>query len=331
MTQTKAIRFYETGAPDVLRYKMVPMPQPGPGEIRMRVEAIGVGFGECLYRMGSYVQETKLPSSLGNNAVGVVEAVGPGVTAPKRGERIALIPSFQMNRYGVYAEHAIVPATAAAPYFDALSPEENASIWMQVTTAYGALVHYGRITPDDAVLIVPASGGVGLAAIETCKKVGATAIATTRDRAKADALRRVGADHVIVTNEESLRDRVNEITAGHGVRLTFNALTGDVLKTLADVASPHGTLFMFGAISAKETPLPLLSLIGKGLRIQGYTLYELTYHAENLPEIRRFVSEGIREGHYKPHVGRVFQFDEMVEVHRFLERGNMSGSVVVKV
>src|SRR5262249_32131567 len=142
MNQTTMIRIHELGGPEVLKYETVSMPEPGPGEIRLRVEAIGVGFGECLYRMGKYIYETRLPSSIGNHAVGTVDAVGPGVNEPKVGERIGLIPSFLMNRYGVYAEHAIVPASAAAPYFESLSPAENASLWMQVTTAYGALVHY---------------------------------------------------------------------------------------------------------------------------------------------------------------------------------------------
>ncbi len=331
MNETTIIRFHELGGPDVLRYEKAPMPEPGPGEMRLRVEAIGVGFGECLYRMGHYLYETKLPSSLGNHAVGTVEAVGPGVEEPKVGERVSLIPSFLMNRYGVYAEHAVVPASAWAPYFPSLSLEENASLWMQVTTAYGALAHYGKVAGEDTVLVIPASGGVGMAAIQTCKKAGATAIGVTRSRGKADEIKRIGADHVIITDEENLADRVREITGGKGVRLVFNGLTGDVMNTLADVASPGGTIFMFGGIGGKPTPLPFHHIIGKGVRIQGYTLYELTYHAENLPAIRRYVSEGVREGHYTANVGKVFGFREMVDVHRYLEAGDMAGSVVVRV
>ena len=329
MNETTIIRFHELGGPDVLRYEKAPIPEPGSGEMRLRVEAIGVGFGECLYRMGHYLYETTLPSSLGNHAVGTVEAVGPDVKEPRVGERVSLIPSFLMNRYGVYAEHAVVPASAWAPYFPSLSLEENASLWMQVTTAYGALVYYGKVAEGDAVLVIPSSGGVGMAALQTCKKAGATAIGVTRSRAKFDAVKRMGADHVVVTDEENLADRVRELTGGKGVRLVFNGLAGDILNSLVDVLSPGGTVFMFGAIGGKPTPLPLHQLIGKGARIQGYTLYELTYHAENLPAIRRYVSEGVRDGHYTANVGKVFQFGEMVEVHRYLEKGDMSGSVVV--
>ena len=329
--KTIAIRFHEVGQPEVMKYEEVDMPQPGRGEIRMEVEAIGVGYGEALYRMGFYVQETILPSSLGNNAVGRVDAVGEGVEGIEIGQRIGLIPSFSMNQYGVYAKHAIVPATAIAPYFDSLSLEENASIWMQVVTAYVGIVHHGKIQSDDTLLVLPGSGGVGMAAIQTGKKAGATVITTTRRREKENAIRAIGADHVIVTDEEELESRVLEITDGVGVRLILNALTGDVLHSLANVAHAGGTILQFGGIGAQPTPLPYAQIITKGINIRGFTLYELTDDPSNLEKLRQYVADGIRDGFYTANVGKVFQFEEMVEVHRYLEAGSMTGSVVVRV
>ena len=331
MDKNTVIRIYETGEPEVMKYETLPIAEPGSREIRLKVEAIGVGFGECLYRQGFYVQDTVLPSSIGNNAVGIVDAVGKNVDSPKVGERISLIPSFEMNKYGVYGQYAIVPAYAAAPYFESMSLEENASIWMQVTTAYGALVNYGKIESDDTVLLIPATGGVGLAALQTCKKAGATSITTTRSREKAKTLKDLGADYVIVTTEEDLTERVREITDGKGVSIVFNGITGKVLNDLVGVTQPGGTIFQYGGIGGKETPLPLAPLVRYGISIQGYTLYELTYHPENLNAVRKYVSEGVKEGHYTANVGKVFEFDEMVRVHHYLEEGNMSGSVVVRV
>lgn len=331
MKENTIIRIHETGEPEVMKYETLPVAEPSPGEIRMKVEAIGVGFGECLYRRGFYIQDTVLPSSIGNNAVGTVDAVGSGVDVPKVGDRISLIPSFEMNRYSVYGHYAIVPAYAAAPYFESLSLEENASIWMQVTTAYGALVHYGKIKSDDTVLLIPASGGVGLAALQTCKKVGATSITTTRSREKAKRLKDLGADHVIITTEEKITSRVREITDGKGARIVFNAMTGPVLDDLVRATQPGGTIFQYGGIGGNELIIPLAPLARYGIRIQGYTLYELTYHPENLDEVRKFVSEGVKEGHYTANVGKVFEFNEMVQVHHYLEEGDMTGSVVVRV
>lgn len=331
MKENTVIQIYETGEPEVMKYEKVALDEPGSGEIRLKVEAIGVGFGECLYRRGLYIQDTVLPSSLGNNAVGIVDAVGADVDTLKVGERISIIPSFEMNKYSVYGQYAIVPAYAAAPYFESMSLEENASIWMQVTTAYGALVHYGKIDRDDTVLLIPATGGVGLAALQTCKKAGATLITTTRSRQKAEKLKNLGSDYVIVTTEEDLTERIREITHGKGVRIVFNAISGSILNDLVAVTKPGGTIFQYGGIGGKETPLPIASLVRYGITIQGYTLYELTYHPENLNAVRQYVSEGIKEGHYTANVGKVFEFDEMVRVHHYIEEGNMTGSVVVRV
>ena len=328
---TRIIQFYETGEPEVMKYEKVPVSEPGAGEIRIKVEAIGAGFGEALYRRGQYIQETVLPSKLGNNAVGTVEAVGSNVTNPKVGERVAIIPSFQMNQYGVYGEHAIVPAYSAAPYIKSLSLVENAAIWIQIITAYVALVYYGKITDNDFVLLTPASGGVGQAAIQTVKKAGATSIATTRSRQKVDMLKETGADHVIVTSEEDIEERIKEITNGKGVRIVFNALTGSILETLVNVTQPGGTIFQYGGIGGQDTPLPYPRLIGAGIKIQGYTLYELTYHPENLPALIDYVVSGVKEGFYTPNIDRTFNFDELIEVHRYLEAGDTSGSVVVTV
>ena len=328
---TRIVRFHETGEPEVMKYEEVPIPEPGAGEIRIKVEAIGAGFGEALYRQGQYVQKTVLPSKLGNNAVGTVEAVGFDVTNPKVGERVAIIPSFEMNQYGVYGEHAIVPAFSAAPYIESLSLVENAAIWIQIITAYVALIYYGKIDTNDFVLITPASGGVGQAAIQTVKKAGATSIATTRSREKTDMLRERGADHVIVTSEEDIEERIKEITEGKGVRIVFNALTGSIMETLVSVTQPGGTIFQYGGIGGKDTLLPYPQLIAAGIKIQGYTLYELTYHPENLPALKDYVVSGIEEGFYTANIDRTFDFDQLIEVHHYLEAGNTSGSVVVIV
>ncbi|MGL5796540.1 MAG: zinc-binding dehydrogenase, partial [Waterburya sp.] len=184
---------------------------------------------------------------------------------------------------------------------------------------------------DDAVLLIPATGGVGLAALQTCKKAGATSITTTRSRKKAEKLKDLGADYVIVTTEENLIERVREITDGKGVRIVFNALTGSIIDDLVKATQPSGTIFQYGGIGGKETLLPYTQLIRYGVRIQGYTLYELTYYPENLAEVRKYVSEGIEEGHYTANVGKVFEFDQMIQVHHYLEEGNMSGSVVVRI
>lgn len=329
---TTSIRFEAPGPADVLQYKTVPTPVPGPGEVRLAVEAIGVGYGECLYRMGYYVHKTVAPGSLGNNVVGTVDAVGDGVSSPAVGDRVSLIPLFPMSRHPVYGRHVVVPAVVTAPYFDSLTAEDIAALWMQVSTAYGALVVRAPIARGDVVLVIPASGGVGKAAIELVVQTGGVAIGVTRSAAKAAAIRDAGAAHVIVTSEEDLVERVQVITGGKGVEAVFNALTGDeVMADRATVTRDGGAIVQYGGIGGHALTLPLVPFISKGLNFYRYTLYEMGTDAAMLDPLRAFVVKGVAAGAFKPRVGKVFQFEEMVEVHRYLEAGSMDGSVVVRV
>ena len=134
-----------------------------------------------------------------------------------------------------------------------------------------------------------------------------------------------------MTEAENLVERVKQITGGRGARLVFNAITGPILNDLAAVTADGGLIIQYGAIGHEETPLPSGAMNRHGLSIRGYTLYELTYHAENLPAIRQYVSDGVRQGCFNPVIDRAFRFDEMVDVHRYLEAGSRLGSVVVLV
>lgn len=330
--KTTAIMMQETGGTDVLRFEEVDLPEPKPDELRIKVDAVGLSFGEVLYRMGVYAQKTILPSSLGNYAVGVVESAGSDVHGWKPGDKVTILPSFEMNTYSVYGKHAVVPASAAAPYFSEWTAEENAAIWMQAITAYGALVDKAKVQQGEFVLLTPATGGVGQAAVQTVKKAGAISIATTRTREKVELLQKLGADHVIVTNEQDLAQQVNEITGGKGVRVAFNAMTGDLTTALAsDIVAPGGMIVMFGGIGAQETVLPYPSLIGRGISIHGYTLYELTYDAGNLPGLIDFVTSGVADGTYTPNVDKVFDFARIADAHDYMTVGSTTGAVVLKV
>ena len=214
----KIVRFHETGGADVLKLEDLPLAEPEKGEVRLKVEAIGLNRAEIMFRKGQYLETPQLPSRLGYEAAGIIDAVGPDGTDLQIGDRVSTIPSFPMGQYGVYGESAIVPAYAAAKYPPMLSAIEGAAIWMQYMTAYGALIHYGKMTKNDTVLITAASSSVGIAAIQIVKAVGGVAIAATRGADKKAFLLEAGADHVIVTNEEDIVKKVMSLTAGKGDR-----------------------------------------------------------------------------------------------------------------
>jgi NADPH:quinone reductase-like Zn-dependent oxidoreductase len=148
---SKIVRFHATGAAEVLRLEDLPDSQPGKGEVRLKVAAIGINRAEVMFRQGLYLESPELPSRLGYEAAGTVDAVGPGISGIQVGDRVSTIPSFSMTQYGVYGERAIVPAHAVARCPDTLSFIEGAAIWMPYMTAFGALIEYGKLKKDASV------------------------------------------------------------------------------------------------------------------------------------------------------------------------------------
>ena len=292
----KIVRFHATGEADVLRLEELPDSPPGEGEVRLKVAAIGINRAEVMFRQGVYLESPELPSRLGYEAAGTVDAVGPGVSGIQVGDRVSTIPSFSMIQYGVYGESAIVPAHAVARYPDALSTVEGAAIWMQYMTAYGALIEYGKARKDTSVLITAGSSSVGLAAIQIAKSVGARAVATTRGPDKKQFLLEAGADHVIVTDEADMAEQTMAITDGRGADIIFDPVAGPFLEKLAQAAAPRATIFEYGALSMAPTPFPLFDALGKGLTIRGYTLFEIVSHPESMTRGKQFVYDGLESG-----------------------------------
>ncbi len=327
----RIIRFHETGGAEVLQIEDLPLEEPGEGEIRLKVEAIGLNRAEVMFREGQYLEDPELPSRLGYEAAGIVDAVGPRVGAIHVGDRVSTIPAFSMGTYGVYGESAIVPAYAVASYPDNLSASEGAAIWMQYLTAYGALMDIAQLKAGDIALISAATSSVGLAAIQVAKAAGAVAIATTRGSAKKPFLLQAGADHVIVTNEEDLVASVMATTAGLGADLIFDPIGGPWLQTLADVAAVGATIIEYGALSPDPTPFPLFSALKKGLTVRGYTLFEIVKDAQRLARGKQYIYDGLKSGALKPVIDSTFPLDAIVDAHRYMESNQQEGKIVVTV
>ncbi len=327
----KIVRFHETGGAEVLKLEDLPLAEPGKGEVRLKVEAIGLNRAEIMFRKGQYLETPQLPSRLGYEAAGIIDAVGPDIPDLRIGDRVSTIPSFPMGQYGVYGESAIVPAYAATKYPGTLSAIEGAAIWMQYMTAYGALIHYGNITNDDTVLITAASSSVGIAAIQIVKAVGGVAIATTRGADKKAFLLEAGADHVIVTDEEDLVERGLALTSGKGVRVVFDPVAGPLLEQLAEVTASGGIIFEYGALEPKPTPFPLFPALAKGLTIRGYTLFEIVKNPESLKRGKEYIYQGLESGSLKPIIDRTFPLADIVEAHRYMVSNQQKGKIVVTV
>ncbi|MFQ5990114.1 MAG: zinc-dependent alcohol dehydrogenase family protein [Candidatus Methylomirabilales bacterium] len=335
----KIVCFHTLGEANVLQLEDHPLVEPGKGEVRLKVEALGLNRAEVLFRQGQYLEKPVLPSRLGYEASGVIDAVGEEVTEFKVGDRVSTFPGHSMGQYGVYGESAVVPAGSVARYPVNLSPAEGASIWVQYLTGYFALVDIGNLQPGQHVLITAASSSTGYAAIQLAKMMGAVSIATTRTPAKRQNLIDAGADHVIVTDEEDLASRVMEITKGKGADLIYDPIAGPILQALANAAAIRGTVILYGALALRPTVFPLFTALQKSLRFYAYTLFEFTGslrfgHSGN-PEAllrgTRYIYEGLETGRLKPVIDRTFRLDNIVEAHRYMESNQQNGKIVVTV
>jgi NADPH:quinone reductase-like Zn-dependent oxidoreductase len=325
------VRFHKTGGPEVLRIEEVEVPPPKKGEVQIRIHALGLNRAEALFRAGQYVSEPKFPARPGYEAAGTVAVIGEGVKGFKVGDAVSVIPGSDMNDYGFYGDLANAPASLVAHHPSSLSWVEAAAVWMQYITAYGALIDIAGLKSGDTVVIPAASSSVGLAAIQIANKVGAIPIALTRGRSKRQALKDAGAAHVIVTHEQDLVAEVRAITGGKGARIVFDPVGGPTIEKLTKAMARFGILFIYGALSPEPTPLPLLSILVKGLTIRGYSLMEVTTDPARLERGKRFINEGLADGSLKPIIARTFPLEQIVEAHRYMESNQQFGKIVVAV
>jgi NADPH:quinone reductase-like Zn-dependent oxidoreductase len=326
----KIVRFHRVGGPEVLILEDLPAPQPGKGEVRIKVGAIGLNRAEVMFRSGQYLYQPEFPSTLGYEASGTVEEIGPGVTGLKPGDRVSSVPSFSMRDYYTYGEVALLPAAALAKYPENLSSIEGASIWMQYLTAYG-LVEFGKMHQGQHVLITAAASSVGLAAIQLANSVGAIPIATTRSDTKARSLLGAGAKFVVNTKVEGWVEKVREITAGAGIDLAFDPVAGPGLEQVAKTMRQEGMIFVYGALSPEPTPFPLFAAIGKCLILRGYTLFSIVQHPKRGEPAKAWIYDQIASGKLKPLIARTFSLEQIVDAHQYMESNDQIGKIVVTV
>jgi NADPH:quinone reductase-like Zn-dependent oxidoreductase len=272
-----------------------------------------------MWRNDAYIEPVKFPAGLGYEVAGIIDAVGKDVTGLAVGDAVSTIPAFSMNKYSAYGEVVLMPDYVVVKHPKSLSFIEAASIWMMFTTAYGALILDAQITKGDFVIIPAASSSVGLAAIQLVNYAGATPIAFTRTSAKRDRLLEAGATHVIATEEVDMLQEVMRITDGKGARVIFDPVGGPNFPKLIAALAHQGIAYLYGLLSEGETPIPILQLLRKLPTIKVYSLSYVVADEARRKAAVDYILKGLDSGALKPVIDRIFKFDEMVEVHRYLE------------
>ncbi len=335
----KIVRFHEAGDASVLQIEDIPVQEPGPGEVRIQVEAFALNRAEVYFREAQYIHAPNLPSRLGYDAAGVVDAVGDGVTNVAVGDRVSTYPAFNQGDYGVYGEWAIVPAHAVMRYPDNLSPEEAATTGVQYMTGYFALFEHGKLKAGDHILITAASSSTGVAAIDLAKAVGATVIATTRTSAKKQQLLDFGANYVIATQEENLAEAVKRITNNKGVNVIYDPIAGKNLEVFADIIASTGAIILYGVLDLSPITFPLFPLLIKGANVHPYKVFDFTglpildlpIKSEAVERAKAFIVNKLKDGSLKPVIAKTFALDEVADAHRFMESNEQVGKIVVAI
>ncbi|MDD3434304.1 MAG: quinone oxidoreductase [Tepidiphilus sp.] len=324
---THAIRFSAHGGPEVLRWEALELPDPGPGEIRIRHHAIGVNFIDTYHRTGLY--PVPLPSGLGQEGAGVVEAVGPGVTAFRPGDRVAYCGG-SLSPVGAYSEVRNFPAERAVRLPDDISFETAAAVMLKGLTAQFLVRRTHRVQPGDTVLIHAAAGGVGLLLVQWAKRLGATVIATAGNDEKAELVRAHGADHVIVYTREDFTERTRALTNGRGVDVVYDSVGRATFLGSLDSLRPLGLMVSFGNASGKVEPFDIGLLAQKGsLFLTRPTLFTYIAEREDLLAMAEELFTALRDGWLEVEIGQRFPLSQAAEAHRALESRQTTGATLL--
>lgn len=330
--QSRVVRFHELGGPEKLRIETVQEREPGPGEVRIRVLAFALNRADLMYLTQTHAVTPQLPSRIGYEATGIVESVGPGVTAFKPGDRVANVP-YGKAGFEVAGETAVLPDFALMPVNDrlGLSLEESTAVWMQYMTAWGALMSYGQLRAGEPVLITAGSSSASIGAIQLAKDAGAIVIATTRGRAKKEFIHAVGADHVIVTDEEELGPAVKAITGGVGVRLIYDCIAGAFFDKLVDAVAFGGEIMVYGALDSRPLDIRLGKMVMTQAILRPYTMITVFNDPVRRKAGLNYVSGRLAAAGFRPVIDRVFDFEHVVDAYRYMLSGEQKGKIVVRM
>lgn len=321
---TKAIRLNRNGGPEVLEIQEVTVGAPGPAEIRIRQTAVGLNFIDVYHRTGLY--PLPLPTGIGLEAAGVVEAVGAEVTEFRPGDRVA----YPAGPIGAYAEERLIAADRVVKIPDGISDEQAAAMMLKGMTAHYLLHRTYAVKPGDTILFHAAAGGVGLILCQWAKHLGATVIGTVGSPEKAELARQNGCDHVIDYRKEDFVARVKEITGGEGCHVVYDGVGKATFPGSLDCLRRFGYFVSFGNASGPIDDFNILLLSQKGsLFATRPTLFSHLATHEDVVEMSNDLFHVVESGAVKIPIHARLPLSEAAEAHRRLEGRQTTGATVL--
>jgi len=319
----KAIRVHAPGGPDALRYEEIERLAPGPGQVLVKIEAAGVNFIDIYQRTGHY--KVPLPVTLGQEAAGTVSAVGPGVAAPKVGERVAYA-----SLLGAYAEYAVVPADRVVVLPDGVSSKQGAAVMLQGMTAHYLATSTYALKPGDACLVHAAAGGVGLLLCQIAKLRGARVLGTVSTREKAALARGAGADDVILYTEQDFETEAKRLTNGAGLQVIYDSVGKTTFEKGLGCLALRGMMVLYGQSSGPVGPFDPQVLNQKGsLFLTRPTLaHYIATRAELLARAGEVLG-WIKSGKLTVRIERELPLAQAGEAHQLLQGRKTTGKVLL--
>jgi len=319
----KAIRFHETGGPEVLELQTVEVGEPGPGQARVRHSYVAVNFIDIYFRTGRY--PLPLPNGLGSDAVGVVEAVGEGVTDVRPGDRVGYL----LGPQGAYADVRLMPAEFLIPLPEGVSDRAASTLMMKGLTAQYLFRQVYPLKGGETILYHAAAGGVGLVACQWARAIGVTMIGTVSTDEKAEVARANGCAHTIVTSREDIAKRVREITDGKGVPVVYDSVGKDTLMASLDSLQVRGTLVSNGTTSGPVVIDTTLLAVKGSIWV---TRPAMVHYATPRPRMLAMASElfsHVVAGHITGEPKQEFALADAADAHRALESRRTTGATVL--
>jgi NADPH2:quinone reductase len=320
----KAVRFHKQGGPEVMQYEEVQVGDPGPGQVRIRHTAIGVNFLDTYQRSGLY--QVQLPMTGGNEGAGVVDAVGPGVSELKPGDRVAYT-----GLPGAYADARLAPADRMVKLPQGIGDEQAASMMLKGLTVHYLIHTTYPVKKGETVLWHAAAGGVGLIACQWLKALGATVIGTAGSDEKVALAKARGAEHVVNYSRENFVERVKSITGGKGVPVVYDAVGKTTWEGSLECLRPRGLMVSFGNASGAVPPVNINILSAKGsLYLTRPTLATHIATRADLIERANALFDVVTSGTIKIETTKRYKLADAQQAHRDLEARKTTGSVVLQ-
>lgn len=318
------IQLTQNGGAEVLTYTELPMPAPAAGQVLVRHTAIGVNYIDTYYRTGQY--KAPLPLVLGNEAVGVVEQVGEGVTDFSIGQRVG----YYSTQLGAYAEYAVVPADKLIPLPDHMTDQQAAAVLLQGMTAHYLAFTVYPIRPGDTVLIHAGAGGVGLLLSQIARRRGARVITTVSTLDKAELSRANGADEVIMYTQTDFAQAVKDLTGGQGVHVVYDGVGKTTFEGSLNSLRPLGTMASFGSASGVVPPVPLSDLTSRGsLVLTRPSLGHFIATRSALLERAGAIFNWVASGELTVHIQPLYALANAAQAHRDLEGRGTTGKLIL--